>query len=963
MRGYGTVMHDGPPAVLTRVVWVMSTSLLRRLALVTLIVCSACTARRHANGAIDAADARSPHALYAAAGLPAEAEPPVGAMTLLRTEQNPPAPASVPDDNISRIAEANYRPDLMYAVGAGTGGAVTQPPGALSGVVVYCSGGHGWTADNVADGDPTDLSWFLQRSIQWQMDEDYGNLDQLNAFVRFAFSAGATVVPFRPVGYQTNEVVLDNDDPGVTYAGTWADGTGSKYYENNVTVSGTPYKTSATTPTQTATARFTPNIPQAGFYPVYCFALAGTNRVAQIYRIQHSGGVTEVTVDHREVGNGWVYLGEYYLEAGTGGYVEISNASPTPGVVVADAIRWGNGIGDIVRPGPGTVSGFPRDEECHRYWAQSELGNNAVGFTASQIWDSSSSDDQSDNISTASRWAREMNQVPAGGVLSDRWKRIYVEFHSNAFNGAARGCIGLVSASAPTTNQATYATFMSDEIDADMLLLDATFEHPWFDRASPTLTAEFGAISTTGNSNEFDATIVEVAFHDNQQDAELLRDSRVRQAVARSSVQGIVRFLSTLAGSGVAQVFAPDKPQNIRVVDDGGGNVTLSWDAPVSNSAVGDPATGYVVYSSTNGFGFGVESTPGNVLTATISNVPVGRTQYFRVAATNAGGQSPPSETVAVRRPASGTATVLIVNGFDRLRRFQNPTQDIGGIIERQIPRRTNAMNYVVQFAQALESTTVGFASCVNEAVIDQQIALGDYDIVLWNSGTESTEDATFNSSEQTLVTTFLQNGGAIFVSGSNVGFDLVGQSNGVTFYQDTLGAAFVTDNAGTVVGVTATGAGIFTGVADFDFSSTNGAPYVVYTPDEILPQTGATAALTYQELPSGGGTAAIQFDSGVYRTVVFGFPFETITSAGARADVMQKIIAYLESAAGTRPFDFDPPDGVVDLNDYAFFAFCLQGPGVTYPDGNFCLTGDGDGDKDVDFADFALFQQAFDTP
>ena len=44
--------------------------------------------------------------------------------------------------------------------------------------------------------------------------------------VDYLFRAGATIVPLRPVGHQTNEVVMDNDDPGVTFVGDWADGEG-----------------------------------------------------------------------------------------------------------------------------------------------------------------------------------------------------------------------------------------------------------------------------------------------------------------------------------------------------------------------------------------------------------------------------------------------------------------------------------------------------------------------------------------------------------------------------------------------------------------------------------------------------------------------------------------------------------------------------------------------------------------
>lgn len=52
--------------------------------------------------------------------------------------------------------------------------------------------------------------------------------------------------------------------------------------------------------------------------------------------------------------------------------------------------------------------------------------------------------------------------------------------------------------------------------------------------------------------------------------------------------------------------------------------------------------------------------------------------------------------------------------------------------------------------------------------------------------------------------------------------------------------------------------------------------------------------------------------------------------------------------------------DGDVDLNDLNMFIFCLRGPGFTYVDGNMCLRGDGDADRDVDMHDFSGFQRSF---
>src|SRR5690606_27740910 len=123
------------------------------------------------------------------------------------------------------------------------------------------------------------------------------------------------------------------------------------------------------------------------------------------------------------------------------------------------------------------------------------------------------------------------------------------EMHTNALNGLARGQICLITDTGATTNQPAFAQILSDEIDADLLLLDDDFEHEWVDRAGATLTGSYGAISTGNNGNEFDATLAELAFHDNEEDAQLLRDPRVRRAMGRAVVHGIIRFLNTLPGS------------------------------------------------------------------------------------------------------------------------------------------------------------------------------------------------------------------------------------------------------------------------------------------------------------------------------------------------------------------------------------------------------------------------------
>ncbi len=819
-----------------------------------------------------------------------------------------------------------------------------QPQGALSGVTVYVSAGHGWTF--------TGSGWGLQRPLLLDMNEDYGNIDQINYFAHFLFNAGATVVPLRPVGWQPIEITIDHDDPEVTYTGAWSNGASSKYYENNRTLSGEVYRFVSAASVETATARYSANIPESGFYPVYCFTIASSNRTLQTYRVGHSGGVTEVVVDHREVGNGWVWLGEYYLEAGGDNYVEITNLSTESGVIIADGMRWGCGVGDIDR-GTG-VSSFTRDEEAQRYWGQSEWGDNAVGFP-SDLWDVAGLSDNSDNVRTGARLAREMNVVPAGGVQADRWKRVHLEFHTNASGGGARGQLTLITTLTPTTNQVAYANILSDEIDNDMLVLSNELEHLWVDRSSATFTSGYGAISasSTGNQNEFDATIVELAFHDNQQDAELLRDPKVRRAMARACVHGIIRFLDTLPGNQIPLAFAPDTPRNFRIEDLGGGDIQLSWTTPLADDARGDAATGYVVYESSNGFGFGNPQTTSN-LSLTISNVPVGETRYYRVAATNAGGESMSTETLAIRRPDTGTADILIVNGFDRMDRFITPVQTLpGGSTQRQIWRQTNAYNYAVEHAEALAASGYGFVSTSNEAIELSLIDLDDYHIVVWILGTESTADDTFSANEQNKVTDFLQGGGSLFVSGSEIAWDLVQQAGGASFAQNLLRIGYAGDDANTF-NVSPAAGSILDGVSSFNFNPQLGAPYDVRTPDRLAPGADATACLNY--VGGSGGVAGVQLTLGVYNVVVFGFPFETITDAGARADVMGRIIAFLETAEGPRLFDYNS-DFAVNYDDFRQLEFCTRGPDVTFPAGTICVDVFGEEDLDIDLEDYSVIQ------
>jgi hypothetical protein len=772
-----------------------------------------------------------------------------------------------------------------------------QPIGALTGNIVYVSAGHGFVANNLGSG-----SWTTQRGETFEIIEDLGNQDQMSFFVDRLFNAGATVVPLRPVGHQPNEVVLDNDDTEVTFVGNWSNSSSSIYFGDAGDV---PYRFANTSTTETAYARYRPNIPEDGFYPVYAWTRYGSDRAPdQLYRVTHAGGTTEVTIDHTRVGNGMVYLGTYYFEQGSDSYVDISNRSSTTGrVVIADMIRFGNGMGDIDRGGG--VSGELREDEASLYWIQWQVDNSqGVPTSVYRV----SSNDGSANVSAPPRFAAYMNRASSGS-LGDR---VFVSYHSNAGGGSARGTLALYnSPSGATPNQFLLADLLGTEVNDDLVSLNGTFEHNWFNRSNPTLDRsdiDFGEINNGVIGGEFDATIVETAFHDNELDAELMRDPNVRDAVARATVQGLVRYFRAVDGNQTPLAFAPDAPIGVYAVNNGDGTITVHWSPPASSGALGDPATGYRVYSSRNGYGFdgGTFVSGGGTTSVTLTGLELdGNPWYFRVAAVNAGGESTGGE-VSATIAQTQVGRILIVNGFDRLERSQNFRQDVftSSVIDRVRTRYGNTGDYGVQVAEAIADYSGGIAvdSASNEAVLAGAVDLADYDTVVWVLGEESTADDTFNATEQSLAAAFVSGGGNLFVTGAEVGWDLDNLNNGRSFYNNTLAADYVSDDAGTYA-VAGSAGSIFAGLS---FSFDDGSLfYDSEFPDVIAPTAGASLALSYVGGTGGGAGIVREGAAGAGSVVTFGFPFETITTVQDRAEVMARVLDF---------FDFDASRIVINL-------------------------------------------------
>ena len=116
-------------------------------------------------------------------------------------------------------------------------------------------------------------------------------------------------------------------------------------------------------------------------------------------------------------------------------------------------------------------------------------------------------------------------------------------------------------------------------------------------------------------------------------------------------------------------------------------------------------------------------------------------------------------------------------------------------------------------------------------------------------------------------------------------------ESDSESFFTGTLRAGYVGDDANTY-NVSGVAGSIFSGVSlTFD----NGSLYYdVDFPDRLSATGGSTLVMSYVGGTGGGAATAWEGANGA-RTVVLGFPFETITSAAVRNDVMNRVLNFFQ--------------------------------------------------------------------
>ncbi len=167
---------------------------------------------------------------------------------------------------------------------------------------------------------------------------------------------------------------------------------------------------------------------------------------------------------------------------------------------------------------------------------------------------------------------------------------------------------------------------------------------------------------------------------------------------------------------------------------------------------------------------------------------------------------------------------------------------------------------------------------------------LAPYSTVIWFTGDEFGGFAGPGATGEADLSTWLDNGNCLFISSQDYYWDR-GQT---TFMTDYLGLSSATSDDGGYASVTGQNI-VFGGLGPYSLSY----PFSDFA-DVVNPD--GTAELAF--LGDNSNNAAIDKDSGVYRTSFWGFPFEAIANTADREEVMGTVLDWCGNGAATGTLD-----------------------------------------------------------
>ena len=815
--------------------------------------------------------------------------------------------------------------------------------------------------------------WCWQRSRLWETVEDLYTQSYVVPFLMPMLErAGATVLLPRERSMRCEEIIIDNDE-GIdqsiyTESGAWSragSGFAHKYEEyptgHNPFTDGSSRMIATVTPKdktkdeRRGSATWSAAIEESGVYTLYISYFTHKQSVRDAhYTVHASGGDREFLVNQRMGGGMWIPLGEFYFVAcDERPLVTLDNGSESSGVVTADAVKIGGGMGNVsreVHPSlrseereyESLTSGYPRFTEGARYWLQWS------GFSPDVYAPKGSVDDYKDDYMSRAHW---VNALMGGSSRRSRVKGksipldLAIAFHSDAGVRTTDRVIGTLGIYCTRDNEAEFEDDISrlrsrDLTDVVMTQIVGDLRHSydsaWVRRGMWDKSYYEARLPWCPTM------LLELLSHQNFADMRYGLDPQFRFDVSRAIYKGVVRYLSSQYDTGY--VIQP-LPINSFAAELEGSRVRLSW-APTPDelepTAMPDY---YILYTRVDGGGF---DTGRRVDATTIElELEPGKIYSYRVTAVNDGGESFDSETLAAA-VGSSRKSVLVINGFDRVsapvsytsdkdagfyncydsgaayiedisfigeqtnfsRELYNSQNDSNALGQSYSDFETeiiagNTFDFVSLHGESILAAGYSFASASHRAVECGAISLEEYDAVDLILGKQRTTPIgcgngyrfeVLPEALQAALKAYAMGGGSILVSGSYLLSDLwqspLSTDAGRKFAQEILHVSYGGGRATRRGDVKSLNISFLDSLPRVRFNTElNDKIYSVESPEVVRP-AGRDSYIVMRYCATNESAAVVY--KGDYRTFVAGFPFETITDNEQRDAMMCAMLKFL---------------------------------------------------------------------
>ncbi len=792
--------------------------------------------------------------------------------------------------------------------------------------------------------------WEWQRSATHTTVEDlYTQSYVLPFLIPMLEHSGAVVLTPRERDTQSWEVVCDNDpgftprrDPKVRLQGQYEEegewepvGPGFADTKERYSGADNPFKMgtarmiAATRPGEhESKALWRPDIPEKGEYAVYVSYTTLRNSTDDArYTVHHLGGSTLLHVNQQMSGSTWVYLGTFPFDKGTEGYVSLSSHSSTGGVVCADAVRFGGGMGKVEREG--TLSGLPAYVEGAVYNFQYA----GLDMDLLDRWEG----DYKKDLSARGVWVNELSggsrvnpEAPGRRVPLD----LALACHSDAGVTPNDSIVGTLtiytlrsenSEALPTGESRLSSRLLADWVQSQLVDdIRAGFEPAWSRRDIRDRSYSECRVP------QVPSMILELLSHQNFADMRYGLDPSFRFTAARSVYKGILKYLSARYNCQYAVQPLPVHGFSARLEK---GRTVLTWSPTADTLEPTATPKYYKVYTRRDDGAFD-QGLQIKDTTCTLT-LQAGHVYSYKITACNEGGESFPSEILAVGKTPVETRKVHIVNNFTRVSApasFDSPafagfnTKLDGGVPwgqdllfageVNQFDRSRewtdddnpgfggsftdhggtlvagNSFDFVAQHGRAVLAAGYSFDSSSAEAFTGETNAFA-VDLVCGKqlttrvgSGAVPDRYTVFPEALQEALKTYTAAGGNILISGAYIASDAwdpiyqgVPKASDDTrsFVKTVLGYQWVT-NYGDYSGLAlpAPGSNFPAATYNRDWSP---LVYRVENPDGIAPASAKTKALLRYK--GTDITAATFMDNGRYRVAAFGFPLEVSPQLG----------------------------------------------------------------------------------